>query len=134
MASKSTTTQTTPQATEGQLVHTEFITQDPKGLRTFLEKNFGWKFETVKMDEGGDYHLFTTPGGSAGGITAPPMPSAPIAATPYIFVKDVKATAKKVEKAGATIVMPPTPIPNMGSFFLFQVKGSPILGCWQGPQ
>jgi uncharacterized protein len=134
MATKTgTTTQTAKQAPEGQIVHTEIVTQDPKALKTFLEKTFGWKFETVPMPQGGDYHMFTTPGGVAGGVLAP-QPGQAIATTPYIGVDDIKATAKKVEKAGAKILMPPTEIPGMGWFFQFQVKGGPVLACWQGPQ
>jgi len=129
MATK-TTTQAPPQMAEGQIVHTEIVTTDPKAMKTFMEKVFGWKFETSKMPEG-DYHSFKTPGGTGGGVMAPVMSSQPIAATPYILVNDAKAAQKKVEKAGATIVMPTDEIPNVGWFFMFQVKGGPILACFQ---
>lgn len=134
MATTRTTTELPPME-EGQLVHTEYITQDPKALRTFLEKNFNWKFETVKDNTGNspDYHIFTTPGNTRGGITAPPQHDTPIGTYTYIAVDDIKAAAKKVEKAGAKIVVPPMEIPNMGWFFQFQVKGGPVLACWQGP-
>lgn len=134
MATKSTTqAQTQEPQPEGKLVHTEFVTNDPKALKTFLEKTFEWTFETQKIPQGGEYHLFTTPGGAVGGVTAPP-PGAAVGTYSYIAVDDIKAAAKKVEKAGARILVPPTAIPNMGWFFQFQVKGGPVLACWQGPQ
>lgn len=133
MAKTSTTTQV-PTAVEGQLVHTEFITPDAKTLKTFLEKQFNWKFETSKIPGGPDYHVFTTPGGARGGLTESFAPGPPTGTYSYIAVDDIKATAKKVEKAGAKIVVPPTEIPNMGWFLQFQVKAGPVLACWQGPE
>lgn len=139
MATKSATTLTMNPArtqtppTEGQIAHTEFITNDPKALRTFLEKTFNWKFETFPSEDGPEYHMFSTPGGSAGGVSAPPQPGVPVATTNYIACNDIRATAKKVEKNGAKITVPPTEIPNMGWFFQFQVKGGPVLACWQAP-
>ena len=134
MAAKTTAqSQTQEPAPEGKIVHTEFVTQDPKALKNFLEKNFGWKFDTQKVPQGGEYHLFTTPGGAVGGVTAPP-PGATVGTYSYIAVDNIMATAKKVEKAGAKILVPPSEIPNMGWFFQFQVKGGPVLACWQGPQ
>lgn len=134
MAAKSAAAaeQERPTPKDGSIVHTEFITSEPKALRTLLEKEFGWKFETMKMDDGQEYHMFTTPGGDSGGVSVPPDPRAPIGTFSYIGVKDIKATAKRVEKAGAKIVMPVTEIPNMGWFFQFQVKGGPVLACFQG--
>lgn len=138
MAKNATTTQQAPPTgtqVEGQIIHTEFITNDPKALRGFLEKTFNWKFETVPGgDNGPDYHLFTTPGNTGGGLTAPPAPNAPIGTYSYIACDDIKATAKKLEKNGAKIVVPPTEIPNMGWFCQFQVKGGPVLACWQAPK
>jgi predicted enzyme related to lactoylglutathione lyase len=135
MATNTNTTQTLRPATEGQIVHTEFITSDPKNLKTFLEKNFNWKFDTQKMPggaAGGDYHMFETPGGSRGGVLAPPTPNQTVGTFCYIAVNDVKAKTKQLEKNGAKIVTPPTEIPGMGWFSQFQVKGGPILSCYQG--
>ena len=127
----SKTTTQVPKMEEGQLVHTEFITSNGKELANFLAKNFNWKIDTQKMPGGGgDYHLFTTPGGSVGGI-GEPMPGSNQGTFSYIAVKDLKATTKKLEKAGATILMPPTEVPNMGWFCQWKYKNSPVICCWQ---
>lgn len=135
MAKTTTNTQTTQQThqPEGTIVHFEHLTKDDKALKTFFEKTFNWKFETINMGEGGDYHMFTTPNGQRGGVAAPPPEMQPGTYT-YVACDDIKATVKKVEKNGGKVLMPPTEIPNMGWFFLYNVKNGPTLGCWQAPK
>lgn len=115
--------------------HIELVATEPTKLRAFLEKQFGWKFETYPMGEGREYLAFRTPDGNGGGVLAP-MPGQPIAATPYINVADIAATLKSCEKAGAKILMPVTEVPGQGRFFWFQHGGGPPLACWQqtGPR
>ena len=132
------TTTNTQQATErnpevtNAIQHIEFVSTKPNELKKFLEKQFGWKFETMKIPGGaGDYHSFRTPDGNGGGVLAPQMPSQPIAVTPYINVENCEAAETSCKKNGATIIMPTTEIPGMGKFFQFQVAGGPPLACWQ---
>ncbi len=125
------TTTTVPQMVEGQLVHTEIMTKDAKALRTFLEKQFGWKFQTFPIPQGGEYHMFTTPGNTAGGV-GEPFPGQTVQTLAYIAVKDIKATATSLEKAGAEIVTPPMEVMGQGWMLHFRYKGSPVLACWQG--
>lgn len=114
--------------------HIEITATEPAKLKQFLEKQFGWKFTTHKMDFG-DYNLFKTPNGNGGGVMAP-MPGQPIGSTPYINVTDIEATFKSCQKAGATIMMPVSEVPGQGKFFIFQYGGSAPLACWQqtGPR
>lgn len=115
--------------------HVELVSTQPAEFTRFLETQFGWTFETHKMPNG-EYHAFRTPDGNGGGVTAPMMPSQPIAATPYINVADIDATLRSCEKNGAKILMPVTEVPGQGRFFWFQVAGGPPLACWQqtGPR
>ena len=39
----------------------------------------------------------------------------------YVTVDDVDATAGKAEELGATILVPPTDIPNVGLFLSFRI-------------
>jgi len=114
--------------------HIEIASTEPGKLKQFLEKQFGWQFQTYPMPSG-EYHAFRTPDGNGGGVTAP-MPGQAIAATPYINVADIEATLKGCEKAGAKILMPVTEVPGQGRFFWFQAAGGPPLACWQqtGPR
>lgn len=129
-----TTTQTTQRTREGthSIQHIEIVSTEPVKLKKFLEKQFGWKFETQPMPGGaGEYHMFRTPDGNGGGVLQPQNPGQPVAVTPYINVADCAATEKSCQKNGATILMPTTDIPGMGRFFVFQFPNSPALACWQ---
>jgi uncharacterized protein len=127
---------TTPHDPEGihSIRHIEIVATEPAKLKAFLEKQFGWKFQAHKMPSG-DYNAFRTPDGNGGGVMAP-MPGQPIAATPYINVRDIDATMKSCQKGGAAILMPVTEVPGQGKFFWFQYGGGPPLACWQqtGPR
>jgi len=109
--------------------HVEIVATDPHGLKQLLAQVFGWRFETHPMGEG-EYHMFRTPDGNGGGILAP-QGGQPVAATPYVNVRDAEATRAACEKAGATIVVPITEVPGMGRFFWFQAAGAPPLACWE---
>lgn len=128
---KSTTTTTTNRPPEQvhAIQHIEITANDPMKLRKFLEKQFGWTFETHKMPTG-DYHAFRTQDGNGGGVMAP-QPGQPIANTPYINVADADTKLKSCQKAGAEILMPITEVPGMGRFFWFRYGGGPPLACWQ---
>lgn len=129
MAHEPATTQRAPERIHA-IQHIEIVSTDPARLKAFLEKQFGWTFETHKMPNG-EYHAFRTPDGNGGGVTAPMGPDQPIAVTPYVNVKDVDATLRSVQAAGAKILMPVTEVPGMGRFFWFQAAGGPPLACWQ---
>ena len=127
---KSTTTQAKPPETVIHGVqHVELPTSEPAKLRKFLEKQFGWTFETFKMP-GMEYHSFRTPGGAGGGVFAA-QPGQPIQAVPYVNVADCEATLKGCQKNGAEILMPVTEVPGQGKFFQFRIPGGPIMACWQ---
>jgi uncharacterized protein len=133
MARTSTAT-TAPRQVQGQLVHTEFMTEDPRALMKFLEKQFQWKFETHKMPDG-EYHTFTTPGGTGGGIGEPNRDQGQtIGTTSYILVEDIQATAKALKKGGAEVIVPPLEIPGFGWMLHFRYKGSPVLACYQNTE
>ena len=51
----------------GSMAFSEFSSTDPAATRSFLEKVFDWRFESVKFPMG-EYLSFRTPGGGQGGI------------------------------------------------------------------
>src|SRR5207245_7830540 len=64
MARKRTRTES---GEDGSMAFSEFSSTDPAATRNFLEKVFGWRFESVKFPIG-DYLSFRTPGGGQGGV------------------------------------------------------------------
>ena len=108
---------------------TELASADPAASRRFLEKVFGWTFESVQFPQG-EYLSYKTPGGGQGGIR-PTQPKEAPGSTNYVRVPDLDAALQKVKAAGGEIVLQRVDVPNMGSFFWFQVPGGPVMACWQ---
>lgn len=113
---------------EGGLAFTELSSADPAATRRFLEQVFGWKFQSVAMPMG-EYLSYETPDGR-GGIRPVRAAEQP-ASLAYVRVRDLAVAQRKVESAGAVIVLPTVNVPGMGSFFWFRVPGGPLLACWQ---
>ena len=82
---------------------------------------------------GGEYLSFRTPEGGQGGVR-PTRPTESPSSLSYVRVADLEAVERKVRKAGGRIVLPRVDVPEMGSFFWFQIPGGPILACWQDAQ
>ena len=110
------------------MAFTELASSDPEATRRFLEKIFGWSFESVKM-LGGEYLSFSAPGGR-GGIR-PTQPKERPNSTNYVRVQDLDIALTKIKAAGAEVVLPRVDVPGMGSFFWFRIPGGPIMACWQ---
>jgi predicted enzyme related to lactoylglutathione lyase len=103
----------------GHFVWNELPSKDPEASVSFYSKIGG--FTSSKMDMGGmgTYHVLESDGQSRAGIMAQQMPGAPHAWLPYVQVGNADQTADKAKKLGATIVVPPTQIPNVGRFAIF---------------
>ncbi|TLZ73190.1 MAG: VOC family protein [Methanobacteriota archaeon] len=125
MAKDRTKKAAVPDAT---MAFTELASSDPEATRRFLEKIFGWSFESVKM-LGGEYVSFAAPGGR-GGIR-PTQPKERPNSTNYVRVPDLDIALTKIKTAGAEVVLPRVDVPGMGSFFWFRIPGGPIMACWQ---
>ena len=108
---------------------TELASTDPAASRRFLQKVFGWSFESVKMPQG-EYLSYQTGGGGRGGIR-PTQPNEPAGSTNYIRVSDLDGALQRVKAAGGEIVLARVDVPKMGSFFWFRIPGGPVMACWQ---
>jgi len=120
----------TPKPQPGHFVWNELPSKDPTASVQFYSQVGG--FTSSKMDMGGmgTYHLLESGGQRRAGIMAQQMPEAPHAWLPYVQVASADQTADKAKRLGATIVVPPTQIPNVGRFAIFvdpQGAGTGIL-------
>jgi predicted enzyme related to lactoylglutathione lyase len=109
--------------THGDFSWFELMTRDVEGSKEFYKELIEWDFEEMPMQQGGTYTVLNVKGRGVGGIM--PMPDRVPECVPthwatYITVDDVDAVAKKAETLGATIIVPPTDIPNVGRFATFQ--------------
>jgi uncharacterized protein len=102
----------------GALCWTELMTPDPAKAEKFYTELIGWKSERMSMDDG-DYTLLKRPDGTnaAGIMKTPPMAAqAPPHWLSYFQTSDIKATVAKLTSLGGQVKVPPTDIPNVGTF------------------
>src|SRR5439155_21316619 len=80
-------------------------------------KRFGWTVDDKNPMNYGVVH--TGAGGINGGIMQA-VPEQPSIVTFYVHVEDPAATLANAAALGGKTLMPPTPIPNVGTIALFQ--------------
>ena len=112
-------------------VHMELSTDDVAAAKKFYKKVFDWKLNQLGPDMG-NYTLIDTGSKTVGGgMTAKMMPNQPTAWMVYAEVDSVKKTMAKAEKAGAKIVVPFQPIPDMGAIGVFIDPTGAGFGVWE---
>ena len=110
----------------------EMTTDDPEAARTFYGDLFGWNYEVMKMEQGGDYAMFQpAAGGPGGGIMGKPAPDLPNAWMPYVAVDDLNASIDRVKELGGTVCMGPMPVKDFGSFAVIADPVGGVIGLWR---
>lgn len=102
----------------GSLCWTELMTRDPAAAGAFYQDLIGWSSEAVDMGAMGTYTLFKRSGENAAGMMRTPddMPQIPAHWLSYFQVEDIRKTTDRAASLGGKIFVPPTPIPNVGTF------------------
>lgn len=97
----------------------ELITTDLASAKEFYGELFDWTFTETKTIYGNPYLVVHREGTIVGGmmlkegnVSDDVMPCW----DPYITVNNVEASAKRIEKLGGKIIIPPTDIPKLGCF------------------
>ena len=107
--------------TPGTFGWSELATRDTDTAGGFYTKLFGWG---VKVQEGGPmrYTEFQVGGRSIGGMMemTEKHGNAPAHWLPYVMVQDCNASIDKAKGLGATVIVEPTDIPDVGRFSVFQ--------------
>ncbi len=99
------------------VVHFEIAGKDGKKLQDFYGKVFDWK---IKVDEAmGGYGVVEVSEGGIGGGIMSTDDKTPNYVTFYVQVDDLQACLDKIGGLGGSTIIPPTPIPNVGSFAMF---------------
>lgn len=97
----------------------ELITTDLASAKEFYGELFGWTFTETRTIYGNLYLVIHNEGTIVGGMMLKDgnVPDDVLPCwDPYITVDDVEASAKRVEKLGGEVVLPPTDIPKVGHF------------------
>ena len=107
----------------------EVVTPDVEQTCSALEKLHGVSFGMP--DAGlGNARTATLKGGGKLGVRAPMREDEQPVVRPYVLVKDIDATVKAAEAAGAEIAVPPTEIPGHGKCAIY-IQGGIEHGFWQ---
>jgi uncharacterized protein len=97
----------------------ELITTDLISAKEFYGELLGWTFTETKTIYGNPYLVIHKEGTIVGGMMLKEgnvSDDVALCWDPYITVDDVEASAKRVEKLGGEVVIPPTDIPKFGRF------------------
>lgn len=114
----------------GHFVWNELPSKDPAASVAFYTQIGGFTVSKMEMSGMGTYNVLESGGKGQAGIMAQAMPEAPHLWLPYVQVASADQTADKARRLGATIVVPPTQIPNVGRFAILvdaQGAGTGIL-------
>ena len=105
-------------STHGNFCWYELMSPDVEAAQAFYAGLLGWS-AADSGTPGIDYRLFSIGGTNVAGLMAPPEGGPPPAWTGYVAVDDADAAADAVSRAGGTMHVPPTDIPNVGRFAIF---------------
>ena len=99
----------------GMISWSELLADDVECAKRFYGTLFGWEMEDMQIGEG-KYTVVRRNGEEIGGIMAKPAAAgdAPPHWATYITVDDTDATVAKAKELGATILLPPQDLPEIG--------------------
>ncbi len=109
--------------TQGDWFWHELHTSDAEAAKSFYNEIAGWGANTVDMGNG-DYTLWQHGGSDHGGMVntaaLPKDQRLPTGWYIYINVDDVDASVAKAKDLGASVVIPPYDMPNVGRMSLIE--------------
>ncbi|MBF6135202.1 VOC family protein [Nocardia otitidiscaviarum] len=112
------------------VVHWEIGGPDGAALQEFYGKAFGWTIHESGPDTP-DYRLIDGIDGRLGGGIWQTSAEVPPYVTVYIEVPDLAAKLEEIQRLGATVTVPPTPIGDSMSMAMFTDPGGATVGLLQ---
>jgi uncharacterized protein len=112
---------------EGVFVWDELGTTDVAGAERFYGDVFGWTTKDMGPDYGG-YKIFQQGETRIAGVMALPDASMPAGWQPYVAVEDVDATTKKATELGASALMEPMDVPDVGRIAVIRDPQGAVFG------
>ncbi len=113
------------------ICHFEIPADDVERAKKFYGELFGWQIEKLPKE---DYWLFKPTGGMAeegigGGMMKRMMPQQQI--TVYFDVPSMDEYLEKVKKLGGQVVVPKSPVPEMGYYAICLDTENNSFGLWE---
>ena len=110
------------------LCHFELVTSNKDKCKDFYGDVFGWEFDEKRMP---GYTLIQTGQEPGGGILPAEGREVPAGLNAYFGVDDIDACLRKVAAHGGEVLVPKTPIPNVGHFAIFSDPEGITIGIMQ---
>jgi predicted enzyme related to lactoylglutathione lyase len=115
----------------GHFCWNELAAKDAAAAVAFYTQIGGFNDNKMEMGGGmGTYHVLESDGQGRAGIMAGQAPQ-PHTWLPYVQVASADQTSDKAKRLGATIIVPPTQIPNVGRFSIFVDQQGAATGILQ---
>ena len=117
----------------GQFCWNELATTSVKAAKEFYSKSFGWSFVDRNM---GDmtYTMVKSGENEMAGMWQIPSDKSheiPPHWTCYIYVANLDDSLKEVQKNGATVKIPATPVSDFGRFAIIVDPTGAHIGLWE---
>jgi len=110
------------------IVHWELLVNDLEVAKKFYSAVFDWTIEESSFP---GYPMIQTGAEPNGAMMAKPDPDLKSALTTYFGVDDIEESLTKAVAAGATLVVPRTPIPGVGYWAMFNDPDGIPIGLFQ---
>ncbi len=108
----------------------ELQSADPATSAAFYQAIAGFELDSMPTPNG-TYHVLKKDGVPRAGIMTSPMPNVPQSWLPYVRVQSCEQTLAKAQRLGATPLLPPTTMPQVGTFSVFADPSGGVLGILQ---
>jgi predicted enzyme related to lactoylglutathione lyase len=118
-------------APEGVFVWEELATTDADGAQRFYEEVFGWTGADMGPDYGG-YRVFNRGETGIAGVMTVPDESIPPHWQPYVAVDDPDATFARAGELGASVLLEPMDVPNVGRLAILRDPQGATFGIIKG--
>ena len=111
------------------IVHTEFVTSNPKRTADFFTELFGWEMHSM---EGMEYIVWNYPDAKegGGGIYDSKEPHTGFSTLEYIEVENITKSLAKAVELGATVHTEEQSIGEHGYIGVFTEPGGCTIGLW----
>jgi hypothetical protein len=131
MSSKTKTKSKKAKTVPASIMWFEIPADNMQRAKSFYSKMFGWKIKKMTGTKMPYWHIDTGGGNDSpdGGMMERQSPQHTI--TNYVGVASVDKAAQKVQKLGGKVVMPKTPVMQMGYFVICQDTENNMFALWE---
>lgn len=126
---------TVTQHAPGTFCWPELATTDQAGAKKFYTSLFGWTFEDNNMDQGGTYTMLKLKGMDVGALHQMAKEQLSQGIPPhwgaYVSVESADQAASKAKQLGATVLMEPFDVMDVGRMAIIQDPTGAVFQVWQ---